>query len=525
MRQCNLFFGIVVSVFVLLLRHSFATAETEAESQAIYQKLLKASAWVVVPEKPGRIRQGTGFIVDRTRHWLITNEHVVGESRDVRVFFPKSDSNGLITKRKTYMESKGSIRGRVLAADADRDLALVELDTLPSEVGELVLAGARPNWGERLFQVGNPGTHDLWESNAGRVTGFTLITPKDKEGKQRHALGYWLLEERPAAPGYSGGPVVNAKGLVVGVTAMSTAQSQELFQVVPQLGGLLASVRAGPIPYIASTQIKPKTSPPVGWCIDVREIEDVITMVRKDPVEARRLLHPVFAADFIDRGLHVQERGRPEVALANFHKAVELDPTIPRAYICRGVAYRNLRNNGKALEDFGEAIRRDSHNAQAYRERGVVFFLKKDYGRAIADASEAIRIDPKDEKAWSLRASAYGRAGEFSKALDDFAEAMQLAPEDPKALNALAWHLATCPEGKIRDGQKALTYAQRACELSHWKSAMILDTLAAAHAECEQFSEAVQWQKKALALATKQEQTPLKSRLKLYEKKQPYRGL
>src|SRR5262245_24359331 len=131
MRLCNLLFGIGVSTFALLVTHPCARAATEAESQAIYQKLLKASTWVIVPERYGHSRQGTGFIVDRTRRWLITNEHVVGESRDVRVFFPKNDSNGLIIERKIYLESRGSIRGRVIAADADRDLALVELDTLP----------------------------------------------------------------------------------------------------------------------------------------------------------------------------------------------------------------------------------------------------------------------------------------------------------------------------------------------------------------------------------------------------------
>jgi hypothetical protein len=86
--------------------------------------------------------------------------------------------------------------------------------------------------------------------------------------------------------------------------------------------------------------------------------------------------------------------------------------------------------------------------------------------------------------------------------------------------------LATCPETKVRDGNKAIEFATKACELDSWKDGVLLDSLAAAFAETGKFDGAIKWQKKALESPTDFRMDDLekaRSRLNLYKQGKPYR--
>ena len=94
-------------------------------------------------------------------------------------------------------------------------------------------------------------------------------------------------------------------------------------------------------------------------------------------------------------------------------------------------------------------------------------------------------------------------------------------------LNNLAWLQATSPRAELRDGAKAIDNATKACELTEWKKAIYVDTLAAAYAEAGDFDSAVKWQKKAVDLlpedVSAESRVDYESRLKLYKSGKPYR--
>src|SRR5262249_4812755 len=157
--------------------------------------------------------------------------------------------------------------------------------------------------------------------------------------------------------------------------------------------------------------------------------------------------------------------------------------------------------------------------------RANVHKARKDYDRALADFSEAIRLDPQDPDAFFNRASIYRGKKDYAKAAADLREVIRLDPKDPDAHAALAWLLATCPDSKVRDGEKAVQCAGRACELTDGKSASCLATLAAAFAEVGKFDLAIKWQQRALESPQydKDEGTQARLRLQLFHDRKPYR--
>ena len=94
----------------------------------------------------------------------------------------------------------------------------------------------------------------------------------------------------------------------------------------------------------------------------------------------------------------------------------------------------------------------------------------------------------------------------------------------PQAQNDYAWLLSTSESDALRDGELALTYAERA--VAQVESAAYMDTLAAAYAELGRYAEAVTFQQQALVLvaeAGSAEAQALADHLQAYQAGQPWR--
>jgi S1-C subfamily serine protease len=207
---------------LLLLAPSPAdrAAADEPSGKDIYHRLLRATT-VVITRKGDAVGQGTGWLVDRANKLIVTNQHVVGDSRSVQIIFPAYRDGKLVAERSYYRDNAPRVRGKVVVRDVRRDLAVIEVESLPDDARELTVAADAPEPSDRVHSVGNPGASDaLWVYTSGTVRQVYRKKWKSREGSVTVDREARVVEtQSPINPGDSGGPVVNDKGEVIGVTS------------------------------------------------------------------------------------------------------------------------------------------------------------------------------------------------------------------------------------------------------------------------------------------------------------------
>jgi tetratricopeptide (TPR) repeat protein len=143
--------------------------------------------------------------------------------------------------------------------------------------------------------------------------------------------------------------------------------------------------------------------------------------------------------------------------------------------------------------------------------------------KAIQLFNEILQDDPNNWLALRGRGDGYISVGDHKKALPDLEAALKIEPENSGILNNLAWLLGTSPDDELRNGQRAIELAKKACELTEYKQAHILSTLASGYAESGDWENAVKWSEKALELGEGEVREQLAKELESYKQKKPWR--
>jgi tetratricopeptide (TPR) repeat protein len=102
---------------------------------------------------------------------------------------------------------------------------------------------------------------------------------------------------------------------------------------------------------------------------------------------------------YYNLGLAYQKKGEVDRAIADYNKAIKLDPKYAGAYLNRGAAYYRKGEVDRAIADYNKAIKLDPNDANAYNNRGAAYQKKGDKDQAIADFRKALEIDPSHQNA------------------------------------------------------------------------------------------------------------------------------
>jgi tetratricopeptide (TPR) repeat protein len=220
------------------------------------------------------------------------------------------------------------------------------------------------------------------------------------------------------------------------------------------------------------------------------------------------------------------EQNKSDEAISYYQKYLRRMPNDPEALNNLGIALSKQGKFDEAIKCFIEALRIKPGTATAHTNMGHILALRGSLDEAAVHLAEALRLDPQSAQAHYYLGQVLVQRGKIGEAITHFEKVLRLKPDGVEPMNNLAWLLAASKETAIRNPDKAVRLARRACELTNYKEPVLLDTLAVAYAAAGDFSKAIETAEKALELCQSSEQETLKkeieSRLALYKAGKPY---
>ncbi len=168
-------------------------------------------------------------------------------------------------------------------------------------------------------------------------------------------------------------------------------------------------------------------------------------------------LDPQVAGTFNNRGFARYSKGDIDGALADYNRSLDLDPKEAPTYSNRGMAKAQKGDLSGAIADYDQAINLDPKLANAYCNRGVAK-SSSDPDGALDDSTQAIELNSSDTTSYINRASIKLNRHDFDAAIADYNYAINVDPRLAIAYRGLGSAKAQKGDfdGAIADLNKAL---------------------------------------------------------------------
>ncbi len=141
---------------------------------------------------------GSGFVIDKAGH-IVTNYHVIEGAKSVQVSFSNGDN----------------MKARVVGSDPSTDIAVLEVQAQSRALTPLVWGNSdAAEVGDSVVAIGNPFGYTR-SVTAGIISALNrpLTAPND------FAIQHAIQTDAALNHGNSGGPLLNARGAVIGVNS------------------------------------------------------------------------------------------------------------------------------------------------------------------------------------------------------------------------------------------------------------------------------------------------------------------
>jgi tetratricopeptide (TPR) repeat protein len=162
-----------------------------------------------------------------------------------------------------------------------------------------------------------------------------------------------------------------------------------------------------------------------------------------------------------------------------------------------------LRRRGKheqALSFLEQLVQTERDSPAVHDHLGQTLEALRRLPEAIEHYDRAVDGEPGNLLYRVNLAHALSLSGQVQAAKEQLDVAASIAPGWPEQARKEAWDYATHPNPRKRAADLAMRLARLACLGTGYHRADCLEALAAAHAQLQQFEQAVEWQQKALEL-------------------------
>jgi S1-C subfamily serine protease len=147
---------------------------------------------------PGQEVLGSGFVVDKAGH-VVTNYHVIDGAANIEVGF----------------SDRESVQAKVVGSDPSTDLAVLEVDASSRALTPLPLGNSDlVEVGDQVVAIGNP-----FGLERTVTAGIVSALQRAVTAPNGYTIDHVIQTDAPINKGNSGGPLLNARGEVIGVNA------------------------------------------------------------------------------------------------------------------------------------------------------------------------------------------------------------------------------------------------------------------------------------------------------------------
>jgi S1-C subfamily serine protease len=236
----------LIFAFLLVgLADRASAQDADKITEKLYPKVIKSCVFVAVPTKDGH-DIGSGCLIDADRRLVLTGLFDGNASDTALVEFPIVGKDGSVVSEKApYLErvKNGSAnKGKIVARDTFRGLALIRLDSLPDKTPALPLADKDPPAGARAWNLGGRGGETvpfLMSEGLVRTVGPRVLLIGADDDRRYPTV---VTAKNPVSPDDLGAPLLDRHGSLIGVCAHApkTAQVVNTFVAVSEVRAFLA---------------------------------------------------------------------------------------------------------------------------------------------------------------------------------------------------------------------------------------------------------------------------------------------